>query len=199
MGREENVAVFEDTVTHVVLRDFSGLSQTSAVCLDQIKTIDKSRLLNYCGNIGNEWMRKIEGILRYIQKYNWQKHLDSKKAVQEISDGVQETPVVKEGILYCDGKPVGESQNKNGFSQYYFDEEPLGSGANGVTFSVTHKILGVRQVVKIYFPKEDETSVSRKAKEEAKKNANTRLASYGYSVLREMEPFCVKSIDMGGK
>lgn len=46
--------------THVVIRGFAGLSQTSAVCLEQIKTIDKSRLENYCGNIGNAMMLEIE-------------------------------------------------------------------------------------------------------------------------------------------
>lgn len=46
--------------THVVIQNFEGLSQTSAVCLEQIKTIDKSRLENYCGNIGNAMMEKIE-------------------------------------------------------------------------------------------------------------------------------------------
>lgn len=46
--------------THVVIRDFAGLPQTSAVCLEQIKTIDKSRLENYCGNIGNKMMQEIE-------------------------------------------------------------------------------------------------------------------------------------------
>ena len=52
----------------------------------------------------------------------------------------------------------------------------MGSGANGVTFSVTHKILNVKQVIKIYFPKENEKYVSNKAQEEARKNANTTLA-----------------------
>ncbi|MDE6700728.1 MAG: hypothetical protein K2K10_06920 [Acetatifactor sp.] len=96
--------------------------------------------------------------------------LNSKETVEE------EKLMVKDGILYCDGKCVGESQERRGFSQYYFDEEPLGSGANGVTFRVTHKILNVKQVIKIYFPKEDEVRVSLKAKEEARKNANTLLA-----------------------
>ena len=91
-------------------------------------------------------------------------------------DVQEERLTVRNGILYYGDKPVGESEGKNGFSQYYFDEEPLGNGANGVTFRVTHKILGVKQVVKIYFPKEDEKSVSFKAREEARKNANTALA-----------------------
>ena len=46
--------------THVIINDFAGLSQTSAVCLEQIKTIDKRRLENYCGNIGNAMMQEIE-------------------------------------------------------------------------------------------------------------------------------------------
>lgn len=46
--------------THVVIRNFKGLPQTSAVCLEQIKTIDKIRLEDYRGNIGNELMKKIE-------------------------------------------------------------------------------------------------------------------------------------------
>ena len=46
--------------THVVIRGFAGLSQTSAVCLEQIKTIDKSRLEKYFGNIGDTMMKEIE-------------------------------------------------------------------------------------------------------------------------------------------
>lgn len=96
--------------------------------------------------------------------------LNSQKNDQE------EKLMVRDGILYCAGKCIGESQERRGFLQYYFDEEPLGCGANGVTFSVTHKILNVKQVIKIYFPKEDEEQASFKAKEEARKNANTLLA-----------------------
>lgn len=83
---------------------------------------------------------------------------------------------VKEGKLYFGSKPVGVSENTSGFSQYIFDSEPLGSGANGITYGVTHKLLGVRQVIKIYFPKENETDISIKAKEESIKNANTALS-----------------------
>lgn len=46
--------------THVLIRDFKGLPLTSVVCLEQIKTIDKSRLEDYRGNIGNALMEKIE-------------------------------------------------------------------------------------------------------------------------------------------
>ncbi|MCM1040186.1 MAG: type II toxin-antitoxin system PemK/MazF family toxin [Ruminococcus sp.] len=46
--------------THVQLRHFAGLEKRSTVCLEQIKTIDKSRLEEYRGNIGVEAMKKIE-------------------------------------------------------------------------------------------------------------------------------------------
>lgn len=46
--------------THVILTDFKGLQHTSAVCLEQIKTIDKSRLEDYCGNIGALKMNTID-------------------------------------------------------------------------------------------------------------------------------------------
>lgn len=82
---------------------------------------------------------------------------------------------VKEGKLYYGSELVGNSASVSGFSQYIFDSEPLGMGANGVTYGVTHKFLGVRQVIKIYFPKESETDISLKAKEESIKNANTTL------------------------
>lgn len=50
--------------THVVIENFAGLSQPSVVCLEQIKTIDKSRLENYRGNIGTQLMREIEKAMR---------------------------------------------------------------------------------------------------------------------------------------
>lgn len=46
--------------THVVISDFDGLPSTSAVCLEQIKTIDKTRLESYKGNIGESKMQEIE-------------------------------------------------------------------------------------------------------------------------------------------
>lgn len=46
--------------THVLLRNFTGLNRRSTVCLEQIKTIDKSRLEEYKGNIGPEAMKEIE-------------------------------------------------------------------------------------------------------------------------------------------
>ncbi len=46
--------------THVALSNFAGLAKSSTVCLEQIKTIDKSRLEEYRGNVGVEIMKEIE-------------------------------------------------------------------------------------------------------------------------------------------
>lgn len=46
--------------THVPIRGFAGLKKASTVCLEQIKTIDKSRLEEYRGNIGTEAMKEVE-------------------------------------------------------------------------------------------------------------------------------------------
>jgi serine/threonine protein kinase len=92
------------------------------------------------------------------------------------STSVEDRLKVMNGTLLFDERPVGKSCKESGFSQYYFDDMPLGKGANGITFSVTHKTLNVKQVIKIYFPKENENDLQLKATEEAKKNANTALA-----------------------
>ncbi|MCM1254480.1 MAG: type II toxin-antitoxin system PemK/MazF family toxin [Clostridium sp.] len=46
--------------THVLLPDFAGLKGNSTVCLEQIKTIDKSRLEEYRGNVGAQTMKEVE-------------------------------------------------------------------------------------------------------------------------------------------
>lgn len=73
--------------THVVISGFAGLSQTSAVCLEQIKTIDKCRLENYCGNIGNAMMQEIEQAI-FI------------KFLKEISIKMRQTAYVRRYIIF---------------------------------------------------------------------------------------------------
>lgn len=46
--------------THIDIPEIEGLHRKSTVCLEQIKTIDKSRLNEYCGNVGDAYMREIE-------------------------------------------------------------------------------------------------------------------------------------------
>lgn len=100
---------------------------------------------------------------------NYLDRLENRRWVEKVKLSV------KNGELLCNNRKIGMDKKTPGFSQYIFDEEPLGKGANGITYRVTHKVLGVRQVVKIYFPKDDETDNVHKAREESIKNANTAL------------------------
>lgn len=80
--------------------------------------------------------------------------------------------VLGEQLLY-DGKLVGDGPERPGFRQFVFEETQLGAGANGVTYRVRHRVLGVEQVVKLYFP--DSGRESEKAEQEAIKNADPRV------------------------
>lgn len=51
--------------THVQLRGSScGLFRNSTVLLEQIRTLDKSRLREYMGNVGEDKLRQIDSALR---------------------------------------------------------------------------------------------------------------------------------------
>lgn len=63
--------------THVVLKNVADLKQTSTVCVEQIKTIDKSRLEDYLGNVGEDTMCQIDKAISIslgigkINESNW--------------------------------------------------------------------------------------------------------------------------------
>ena len=49
-----------DQPTHVLLKNVRGLSTDSIVCLEQIKGIDKLRILKYLGRISKEQMTAVD-------------------------------------------------------------------------------------------------------------------------------------------
>ena len=49
-----------DQPTHVLLQNVRGLSTDSVVCLEQIKGIDKLRILKYLGKISKEQMAAVD-------------------------------------------------------------------------------------------------------------------------------------------
>lgn len=81
---------------------------------------------------------------------------------------------IENGKLLLDNCRIGNDINVPGFEKYEFEEE-LGRGANGAVFRVKHSLLGIYQVVKIYFPKDEEDIVLTKAQYEAIKNADNKL------------------------
>lgn len=50
--------------THVILRDRKGLEKNSVVLLEQVRTIDKSRLREYVGILDKQQMLKVDKALR---------------------------------------------------------------------------------------------------------------------------------------
>lgn len=53
-----------DIPTHYIVRDVPQLSEESLVLLEQIKTIDKQRVIEYIGRVSKEDMKGIEEALR---------------------------------------------------------------------------------------------------------------------------------------
>ena len=53
-----------DLPTHYVLEEAKGLPQPSIVLLEQIRTIDKSRILSYLGKVGRDRMQEIDDHVR---------------------------------------------------------------------------------------------------------------------------------------
>ena len=51
--------------THYRLENQRGLKKTSVVELEQIRTIDKGRVLSYLGRVGKEDMRNIDDMICY--------------------------------------------------------------------------------------------------------------------------------------
>ena len=51
--------------THYVLENQRGLRKTSVVELEQIRTIDKGRVLSYIGRVSKEDMKNIDDIICY--------------------------------------------------------------------------------------------------------------------------------------
>ena len=86
--------------THVVIRGFAGLSQTSAVCLEQIKTIDKSRLENYCGNIGNGMMQEIEKAIYMSLGTN--RSVDYEQMMFNVEEDVDSVNLVRKDTAFDD-------------------------------------------------------------------------------------------------
>lgn len=98
--------------THVVIRDFAGLSQTSTVCLEQIKTIDKSRLENYCGNIGNAIMKEIEQAI--FISLGTRKDAGYEQAILNTEEEVKSMDLVRRDTVFddshCDWLQVAREQ-----------------------------------------------------------------------------------------
>ena len=54
----------KDQPTHYLLSGVRGLPEDSVALLEQIKTIDKSRIISYLGNVSKEDMRGVDQAIK---------------------------------------------------------------------------------------------------------------------------------------
>lgn len=54
----------KDQPTHYLLSGVRGLPEDSVALLEQIKTIDKSRIINYLGKVSKEEMRGVDQAIK---------------------------------------------------------------------------------------------------------------------------------------
>ncbi len=64
--------------THVIIRNKNVLQKESAICLEQIKTIDKSRLEGYCGNVGKAVLKNVDKAIAISLGICGEKQLEEK-------------------------------------------------------------------------------------------------------------------------
>ncbi len=55
-----NIEKKPDQPTHYLLKNMRGLSRTSMVILEQLKTLDKSRIIKYMGKVKRYQMKSID-------------------------------------------------------------------------------------------------------------------------------------------
>ncbi len=78
---------------HVVFHNIKVLPQKSAICLEQIKTIDKARLENYCGNVGEKVLQDVDKAIEISLGMR-----QEKKPTEKGDDGVMR--MVKKETVY---------------------------------------------------------------------------------------------------
>lgn len=59
----KKIAEKADLPTHCKVKEYAGLKVESLVLLEQIRTIDKQRLINYIGRLGKKDMKQVDRCL----------------------------------------------------------------------------------------------------------------------------------------
>lgn len=82
-----------NTPYHVYYRDSNILKVPSDICAEQIQTIDKCRLLEYCGNVGERVMQEVDHALAHSlgMKHSDDGSLELEKV--ETPELIQEEPI----------------------------------------------------------------------------------------------------------
>lgn len=135
-----------NTPYHVYYRDTNILKVPSDICAEQIQTIDKCRLLEYCGNVGERVMQAVDHALAHSlgMKHANDGSLELEEA--ETPEVIQEEPIsayrfLQEQVIFWNNITIKLAAMKNDVSQL---EEEIESILNFIEDTTYNAAQGYR-------------------------------------------------------
>lgn len=129
------------TPYHVYYRDTNILKVPSDICAEQIQTIDKCRLMEYCGNVGERVMQAVDHALAHSlgMKHSDDGSLELEEV--ETSEIVQEEPVsaycfLQEQVIFWNNINIKLTAMKSDVSQLEEEIESVLNFIEGTTYNV---------------------------------------------------------------
>lgn len=129
------------TPYHVYYRDTNILKVPSDICAEQIQTIDKCRLMEYCGNVGERVMQAVDHALAHSlgMKHSDDGSLELEEV--ETSEIVQEEPVsayrfLQEQVIFWNNINIKLTAMKRDVSQLEEEIESVLNFIEGTTYNV---------------------------------------------------------------
>ena len=128
------------TPYHVYYRDTNILKVPSDICAEQIQTIDKCRLMEYCGNVGERVMQAVDHALAHSLGI---KHSDDGSLeLEEVEtpEIVQEEPVsayrfLQEQVIFWNNINIKLTAMKSDVSQLEEEIESVLNFIEGTTYN----------------------------------------------------------------
>ena len=128
------------TPYHVYYRDTNILKVPSDICAEQIQTIDKCRLLEYCGNVGERVMQAVDHALAHSlgMKHSDDGSLELEEV--ETPEIVQEEPVsayrfLQEQVIFWNNINIKLTAMKSDVSQLEEEIESVLNFIEGTTYN----------------------------------------------------------------
>lgn len=129
------------TPYHVYYRDTNILKVPSDICAEQIQTIDKCRLMEYCGNVGERVMQAVDHALAHSlgMKHSDDGSLELEEV--ETPEIVQEEPVsayrfLQEQVIFWNNINIKLTAMKSDVSQLEEEIESVLNFIEGTTYNV---------------------------------------------------------------
>ena len=128
------------TPYHVYYRDTNILKVPSDICAEQIQTIDKCRLMEYCGNVGERVMQAVDHALAHSlgMKHSDDGSLELEEV--ETPEIVQEEPVsayrfLQEQVIFWNNINIKLTAMKSDVSQLEEEIESVLNFIEGTTYN----------------------------------------------------------------